>query len=225
MQNWPPDSCRLQDRLADVTQSHATDAVTIEKLTADYQTLHGLMEKSGRELDETRHELDSHVKQIEGLMQQAADSKTANEKTISELQAKLATAQSNEKDMSAKVATLGQDVTQLTSQCQKEALSARSGVKTRNMKMAADRKDNELGKARASTRTSAQQTASICTRVPSAVAEAGRGSKLKMLPDKMRTTVSRTDALITETGRSEILKRSWRRLQLILALHAAAGAG
>eukprot|EP01043_Picozoa_sp_COSAG02_P059364 COSAG02_NODE_7554_length_2963_cov_1.869064_2_plen_304_part_00 len=153
-----------QDRLADVTQAHSMDAVSIEKLKADYQTLHGLMEKSGRELDETRQELNSHVEEIEVLTQQAVDSKTANEKLMTELQAKLATAQSNEKDMSAKLATLGQEVAQLTSQCQKDALSARSAVsKMRSMKTAVDRKQNELSKARERIREldSVQQMAQV----------------------------------------------------------------
>lgn len=142
-------STLAQDRLANVTKSHALDAVKIETLKDDYRALHGMMEKTARELEQTQNELDSHQKQVQELIQQAADNKTANEKKISGLQTRLLAAQSNEKDMSAKVATLGQDVARLTNLHQQELLAARSAQSShRGMKTVLARKQKELKEAR-----------------------------------------------------------------------------
>ena len=201
-----------QERLAGVTQLHSVDAVTIEQLKDDYQTLHGMMEKSGRELEETRSELDSHVEHVKVLMQQAADSKTATENKISELQAKLTRAQSNEKDMSAKVASLGQDVAQLTGQRQKDALSLRSALsKMRNMKMALDRKQIELDKVRERIREldSVQQMAQVSAQ--------GYLQQLEKLDEDLRLEKAtrikceeqlsaNRNALIEGKGQSEVLE-------------------
>jgi chromosome segregation ATPase len=142
-------SALAQSSLTEVTQAHSVDVVEIQKLKDDYTQLHGLLDKSLRDLAQAREELENHQKQLGELNQEKADVTSANEKTISELQASLATAQAFEKQEVAKLAAMGQELTRMTTQHGKEALAARAASgKVTELTASVSQKDAELNKAR-----------------------------------------------------------------------------